>query len=72
MPQNIGTIARPITVAEEIQNTRRATLGLSALSGRIISKRRQGGICFLDLQGATPRSSAGAQITCLRDCASRR
>jgi len=43
-----------------------------ALSGRIISKRRQGGICFLDLQGATPRSSAGAQITCLTDCASRR
>ena len=37
MPQNIGTIARPITVAEAIQNTRRATLGLSALSGRIIS-----------------------------------
>ena len=27
-----------------------------ALSGRIISKRRQGGICFLDLQGATPPS----------------
>ena len=33
-----------------------------ALSGRIISKRRQGGICFLDLQGATPPGSAGAQI----------
>ena len=37
MPQNIGTIARPMTVPAEIQNTRRATLGLSALSGRIIS-----------------------------------